>query len=151
MKHAFVAALMLASCPAWATAQEYYVQPEPSVVTDPSYAAPQPQADYSVSNALHITAAVALPVGTIGIISGFLMFLNGSGGLIGMGSSDTGLAAGGFAILIVGSVLETAGLALGITAVVMHSSTRGRLLSAPVVPVAWATPGGAGAGLSGRF
>ena len=107
---------------------------------------PPPEADYSTSVALHVTAAIAAPVGTIAVVFGTI-----AGVAVAYGSGDGAVPA---TIGLIGGGLLIASIAIGIAASVVHSHVRRDsqpYTSLRLRPDFWASPLGAGGGLTLSF
>lgn len=119
-----------------------YVAPAPIAYVPPPVRDPSTRPSFDASIALHVTAAIAGPLGVIGLFLGTVLALG----------CHCGEVAAAFAIT--GGVLETASLAIGISATAVHGWTRARVRewemgTARILP--WGGPTGAGAALTLRF
>jgi hypothetical protein len=116
----------------------------PDGYTTSAYTAPEPPPpDFGPSIALHVTAAIAAPVGTIAIAAGSLV---GLGCAFGGGSCESASW-----LLVGGAVFFVASIAIGISATVVHFSIRSsasRMAARfDVLPLAWGDANAGGAGL----
>lgn len=145
-----VAAVVVIATPSLASAQDTGHALASPVVSSATTAAriayePAPMRDrstrpsFGTSIALHVTAAIAGPVGLAGLIIG------ASFGVFCGWSSTCDIAA---VFALAGAILETASLAIGISATAVHARTRARVRdweagTARIQP--WGGPSGGGA------
>ncbi len=122
-----------------------YAAPAPVVYVPAPVRDPSTRPSFGTSIALHVTAAITGPLGMIGLLTGALLAI-----LCDFGGRCDAAAA----LAITGGVLETASIAIGISATAVHAHTRGlvrawELGTARLQP--WGGPTGGGGALTLTF